>query len=338
MEEASGKGLEERKVGDRRQTASYDIGCRSHDQDLGNRRLSDPPNHSLTDDLTANDRSGPEVARDLRPSEGSGEIPVATSDPEKQAGDHLPGDPPAAVLIGFADMVRFQGALLAVGLLLGYLFGFLAGDVGIAPSDAATGDRSSTQAPLWSLDWLGFGLGWAVAIGVGVAVTLLWLVVWMDRQGWAWLTEIEQVVQQALVPSLVRCSIWQLACLAALAGVGEELLFRWAIQGGIELGLRWLQVGELLAVASWVTGDAATFLLAAVVSAFLFGLCHAVTRAYWVLASLMGLVFSLMVVSGGGLLAAILAHGLYDFLVFLLLRHQANGKASGASTAVQGTR
>lgn len=334
MEEAFGEGVEEREGRHRRQATSHDIGCRTHDQDVGNQRLSDRPNHSQPDHLTANERSGPEVARDLSPSEGSGDIPVATSDLEKQAGDHLPGDPPAAVLIGFADMVRFQGALLGLGLLIGYLLGFLTGDGGISSADATTGETTSTEAPLWSLDWLGFGLGWSVAFGVGVAVILLGLVVWMERQGWAWLTEIERVVQQALVPRLMRCSIWQLACLAALAGVGEELLFRWAFQGGVELALRWLQAGDLLAVAGWPTRDGMTFLLAAMISAFLFGLCHAVTRAYWVLASFMGLVFSAVVVCGGGILAAILAHGLYDFLVFLMLRHEAKLQGSDAPAAV----
>lgn len=223
---------------------------------------------------------------------------------------------------------------MGLGLLIGYLLGFLTGDGGISSADATTGETTSTEAPLWSLDWLGFGLGWSVAFGVGVAVILLGLVVWMERQGWAWLTEIERVVQQALVPRLMRCSIWQLACLAALAGVGEELLFRWAFQGGVELALRWLQAGDLLAVAGWPTRDGMTFLLAAMISAFLFGLCHAVTRAYWVLASFMGLVFSAVVVCGGGILAAILAHGLYDFLVFLMLRHEAKLQGSDAPAAV----
>lgn len=330
--------------------------------------------------MTPEDNSRSEVAPAGHRSEVPTEFVTELADHKYQAGDHLPGDSPAVLLVdarsdpsacvetvppvgvrvdtsadpgsaglfgvegrepadrrgptvGFVDMLRFQSALLGVGLLLGYLLGFLSSGGGIVAAGTAIGETASGPTPLWSLDWFGFGLGWTVAIGVGLAVTLLGLVRWMDSQGWAWLSEIERVVQQALVPSLLRCSIWQLACLAALAGVGEELLFRWAIQGGVELGLRWLQVGEFLSVAGWITRDAVTFLLAALVSAFLFGLCHAVTRAYWVLASLMGLVFSLVVVSGGGLLAAILAHGLYDFLVFLMLRREAKWKPSGASKA-----
>ena len=224
----------------------------------------------------------------------------------------------AGPIIGFGDMARFQAGLLAVGLFFGYLLGFIGGDAGSATA-GLVGEGVPESRPLWSVDWLGRGLLESVVTGVGVAVALVMLVQWMERRQWAWLREIERVVQGALVPSLRRCSLWQLACLAGLAGLGEELLFRWAIQGALESGLRrdgWLAGG-------WGFGsDAVAYGLAAGCAALLFGLCHAVTRAYLILASLMGLLFSAVVVGGGGLLAAILAHGLYDFLVFLMLRRE----------------
>ena len=304
-------------------------GQADHEQQAGDHLADDTPAALLVD-------ARPDTSACALTDRLAGKPADTPADPSAAGLAGVEGQSPAdrrSPMVGFADMMRFQAALLGLGLLLGYLLGFLSSDGGVIAEGTATGETARDPTPLWSLDWFGYGLGWTVAIGVGLAVTLLGMVVWMERQGWAWLAEIERVVQQALVPSLVRCSVWQLACLAALAGVGEELLFRWALQGGVELGLRWLQVGESMAAAGWITRDAATFLLAAMVSAFLFGLCHAVTRAYWVLASLMGLVFSMVVVSGGGLVAAILAHGLYDFLVFLMLCREAKWKPSGASTA-----
>jgi hypothetical protein len=220
-------------------------------------------------------------------------------------------------LVHFNTMVRFQGSLLGLALLLGYCLGFLPAVSGGADGMPRTGDAAAE--PLRSLNWLGNGWAWALVMGGGVALLLVMIVRWMERQRWAWLSKIERVVEQVLVPSLQACSIWQLASLAALAGVGEELLFRWALQGGFEMGLRWVGIGRALDPAGWLSGHDIDFWLAAIVSASIFGLCHAVTRAYWVLAAVLGLLFSLLVVAGGGLVAAILAHGLYDFLVFLML-------------------
>ena len=81
------------------------------------------------------------------------------------------------------------------------------------------------------------------------------------------------------------------AGIALLAGVGEELLFRGALEPLV--GPWWSNV--------------------------LFGLAHAVTPLYAVLAGAMGLLFSMELQATGNLLAPILTHALYDWLAFRAL-------------------
>jgi membrane protease YdiL (CAAX protease family) len=89
--------------------------------------------------------------------------------------------------------------------------------------------------------------------------------------------------------------------LAAIAGVSEELLFRGVIQPWIE--------------SSW--GMAAGL----IVSNIVFGLVHAVTPLYALLAALVGIYLGLSLDYGGdrNLLTPIIIHGGYDFLAFVAL-------------------
>ena len=79
------------------------------------------------------------------------------------------------------------------------------------------------------------------------------------------LTEIRRVLDQYLRPVMRRWGWWQLLVISLIAGVAEEALFRAAIQGGLS--------GFL---PPWA---------ALVLASILFGLCHAVTRAYAAIAA-----------------------------------------------------
>jgi membrane protease YdiL (CAAX protease family) len=104
-----------------------------------------------------------------------------------------------------------------------------------------------------------------------------------------------------------------LLILAAIAGVSEELLFRGVIQPWIE--------------TSW--GISAGLILSNIV----FGLVHAVTPLYAVLAALVGVYLGLSLDYGGerNLLTPIIIHGFYDFLAFVALMRAY--RASLTSTA-----
>jgi len=92
-----------------------------------------------------------------------------------------------------------------------------------------------------------------------------------------------------------------LVTLSVLAGFGEELLFRGVIQG-------------------WLTEQfGAVFALAA--AAILFGLVHVLSFAYFVIATLLGVVLGLAYIWSESLLLTMVWHGAYDVVALYCLRH-----------------
>ena len=124
---------------------------------------------------------------------------------------------------------------------------------------------------------------------------------------------IRKLLLNTLGPGLHRYHWTDLLILAAIAGVSEELLFRGVIQPWIE--------------TSW--GISAGLILSNIV----FGLVHAVTPLYAVLAALVGIYLGLSLDYGGerNLLTPIIIHGFYDFLAFVALMRAY--RASLTSTA-----
>ena len=97
----------------------------------------------------------------------------------------------------------------------------------------------------------------------------------------------------------------EIMILAAAAGIGEEVLFRGVLQPSMGF---------------WATSLA-------------FGLLHALTPAYFVLAALMGAYLGWLQMETGNLLVPIIVHWLYDALAFWLLRRRfvADARESGAA-------
>lgn len=91
-----------------------------------------------------------------------------------------------------------------------------------------------------------------------------------------------------------------LIALAVLAGVGEELLFRGVVQGwvGQHLGM----------VAGTVAG------------AVLFGLAHAMSWSYFLVATALGGVFGIVYAVTDSLQLVMVWHAVYDLVVILVLR------------------
>ena len=112
---------------------------------------------------------------------------------------------------------------------------------------------------------------------------------------------IRKLLLNTLGPGLHRYHWTDLLILAAIAGVSEELLFRGVIQPWIE--------------ASW------GITVGLIGSNIVFGLVHAVTPLYAVLAALVGIYLGLSLDYSGerNLLIPIIIHGFYDFLAFVAL-------------------
>ena len=153
----------------------------------------------------------------------------------------------------------------------------------------------------------------AIVFGlIGTAPLFLMFLALEKVQGES-VVNIRKLLLNTLGPGLHRYHWTDLLILAAIAGVSEELLFRGVIQPWIE--------------TSW--GITAGLILSNIV----FGLVHAVTPLYAVLAALVGVYLGLSLDYGGerNLLTPIIIHGFYDFLAFVALMRAY--RASLTSTA-----
>lgn len=156
--------------------------------------------------------------------------------------------------------------------------------------------------PWHEIDASGQALAWSLA----ATVPLLLLLVLFPLGHWRWLREITRVIEELLVPLFANAPVGAVALVSLLAGVGEELLFRGVIQAGLE-GL----IGPFTALMA---------------ASLLFGLAHAITPAYFVIATIMGVYLGLLYQHAGNLLIPVIVHALYDWIAirFYLWRHRAN--------------
>jgi membrane protease YdiL (CAAX protease family) len=186
--------------------------------------------------------------------------------------------------------VGFEGGLGVLAWLLGWLFG---------------------QDPLGRGRWDAAAAGW----GVLACLPMLAAFLLAHRSNHAPFVRIRRFLDDVLIPLLRGCSLAELALLAALAGLGEEMLFRGFLQDGVNL---W-----------WPTGTPWPGLLVASVA---FGLLHPLSKTYVLFAALLGLYLGLVYEwSGGNLLVVAVAHGAYDFVLLAYLVRRATPAASGAA-------
>jgi membrane protease YdiL (CAAX protease family) len=145
----------------------------------------------------------------------------------------------------------------------------------------------------------GSPLGWAIVRGVIATVPLLVMFWWLVHSDWPTLIELRRQVHALIGEMFPSASLGQLALVAALAGVGEELLFR----------------GVLQTIFGWWT----TPIVGLVMASIVFGLLHALSRVYFLLATIIGLCFGWMTWYYNDLVAPMVAHAFYDFVALVYL-------------------
>lgn len=171
----------------------------------------------------------------------------------------------------------------------------------------AVGFEGGLAVLAWLLGWLLgepplAGARWdgqALLLGVAGTVPLLLAFVFLLVAPLPPLRRMRQLFDDLLIPLFRDCTVAELAAISLLAGVGEEMLFRGVLQAVVA---RWFGVVAGLVVASVA-----------------FGLLHAITPAYVVIASLFGLYLGWLWLLTDNLAVAIVAHALYDFLVLVYL-------------------
>jgi uncharacterized protein len=189
------------------------------------------------------------------------------------------------------------------------------------------GDRAALagaafEAALVGVSWLlGWWLGrppfedlrWSsrdACLGIAATLPLVALFLACDRVPFEPFRKIRRFFDEAVRPMFASSTIAGLAVLSLAAGVGEEVLFRGVIQ-------------PLLAHRF---GPA----VGLIASSLLFGLVHAITPTYVVLAGLIGVYLGLLFMAGDNLLIPIVVHALYDFLALCyLLRRPARPDHGG---------
>ena len=150
-------------------------------------------------------------------------------------------------------------------------------------------------APFATLAWDPRGL----AAGVAATAPLLLLLRWCLRARSGPIARLVRMVEARAAPLFAGRSVGYVALVAALAGVGEEALFRGVVQTAL-----------LDRLPAWA---------AVAATAALFGLAHFLSLTYALLASLVGAYLGWLHLATGNLLAPILAHALYDFVALRLL-------------------
>jgi uncharacterized protein len=149
-----------------------------------------------------------------------------------------------------------------------------------------------------------FRLDWAAVLW-GLAAALPMLVVFLAMVRWPVgpLRGIKAFTDTVIRPLMATCTVVDLFGISVLAGVGEEMIFRGLMQ-------------DLFATWGWMPLWAAVLL-----ASVFFGMMHAVTPTYAVLAALIGVYLGVLYLWTRNLLAPMIAHGLYDFVVLLYLVH-----------------
>jgi len=118
---------------------------------------------------------------------------------------------------------------------------------------------------------------------------------------------MQETVDQRLRPMFASATLVELLLISILAGVGEELFFRWCVQGGISSGL----AGTL--------GLAPSIGVGLVIASVLFGVCHWVNTTYAVVTFLVGVYLGGLMVVSGTWLAPAVAHAIFDFIALIYI-------------------
>ncbi|MEX2176976.1 MAG: CPBP family intramembrane glutamic endopeptidase [Pirellulaceae bacterium] len=172
-----------------------------------------------------------------------------------------------------------EGGLGLVAFGIGWLLGH-------SPAIGMAWDRSTADEQLR-------------AIGLGVLATLPVLValVGLDRLSVQPIERVKDLASQVIHLMFPRPRWWQLALVAAAAGLGEELLFRGLLQAGLSKFIG-------LPAGPWI---------ALLVASLVFGAFHWLDTTYALLAAVAGLYFGGLLLLTESLWPPIVAHALYDF-------------------------
>jgi hypothetical protein len=129
------------------------------------------------------------------------------------------------------------------------------------------------------------------------------------RTHWTPLSRLRIELDEKVMPIFTNCKLPDLALIALLAGVGEELFFR-----------GWLQSVLTSKFEAW---------LGILIASALFGLAHYLSRTYAIYAGLTGLYLGVIYQISGNLYMVMVIHTLYDFIALMYLVSKGKREKTG---------
>ncbi len=179
----------------------------------------------------------------------------------------------------------FQGGLALLGILAGWLFGFH--------------DRSQS---LIDIEWESV-LRPALVWGILGTIPMLGYLALAHYCPIGPIKHVRKVVDEKLAPLLKGSTLLQMIFLSLLAGVTEEILFRWCLQGGLT---------EIIPIrSSWIVG--------LLVASIVFGAMHCINLSYALITTMVGLYLGGLMLWSGTWLAPAIAHALFDFVALFYI-------------------
>ena len=118
---------------------------------------------------------------------------------------------------------------------------------------------------------------------------------------------MRRTVDERVRPMFSGTTYFELLLISLMAGLGEELFFRWCIQGGITSLLE-PSIGSIAAIG-----------IGLAVASLLFGICHWVNATYAIVTLFAGLFLGAVMVWSGTWLAPALAHAAFDFAALIYI-------------------
>lgn len=146
----------------------------------------------------------------------------------------------------------------------------------------------------------------STAVGLGAGLVLFGIMYAMDKLPWIGLEDFHDLVDRALGELLREVTLLQMIALSAAAGIGEEVLFRGFLQQGVADAMRRMEFTELQAQCAAIGA-----------ASLIFGLVHAVSKTYVVIATVIGGLLGYLYIASDDIVAPIVAHGVYDFIAIL---------------------
>ena len=116
---------------------------------------------------------------------------------------------------------------------------------------------------------------------------------------WKPLSRLRNELEEKIIPIFANCKLIDLAVIALLAGVGEELFFRGWLQGALtnRLGI-WVGI---------------------LITSLFFGLAHYLSTTYFIYAFITGIYLGVIYQVSGNLYIVMGIHAVYDFIALAYL-------------------